>query len=27
MEKGIGDVCKLYEGEIVFADELMSLRL
>jgi ribonuclease Z len=27
MEKGIGDVRKIYEGEIIFADELMSLRL
>jgi ribonuclease BN (tRNA processing enzyme) len=27
MEKGIGDVRKIYSGEIVFADELMSLKL
>jgi ribonuclease BN (tRNA processing enzyme) len=27
MEKGIGDVRRLYSGEIIFADELMSLRL
>lgn len=26
-EKGIGDVRRLYEGEVVFADELMTLRL
>jgi len=25
MEKGIGDVRRLYSGEIIFADELMSL--
>ena len=23
MEKGIGDVRKIYDGEIIFADELM----
>ena len=27
MEKGIGDVRRLYDGEIVFADELMSLEV
>jgi ribonuclease Z len=27
MEKGIGDVRRLYEGEVIFAEELMSLRL
>src|SRR5262249_9888353 len=27
MEKGIGDVRKTYGGEVVFADELMSLTL
>ncbi len=27
MEKGIGDVRRLYSGEIIFADELMPLRL
>jgi ribonuclease Z len=27
MEKGIGDVGRLYEGEVVFAEELMTLRL
>ena len=27
MEKGIGDVRKIYDGEIIFADELISLRL
>lgn len=27
MEKGIGDVRRIYSGEIIFADELMSLRL
>ena len=27
MEKGIGDVRRLYEGEVVFADELMALDL
>jgi ribonuclease BN (tRNA processing enzyme) len=27
MEKGIGDVRRLYDGEIVFADELMSITL
>ena len=27
MEKGIGDVRRLYEGEVIFADELMTLRL
>jgi ribonuclease BN (tRNA processing enzyme) len=27
MEKGIGDVRRLYEGEVVFAEELMTLRL
>jgi len=27
MEKGIGDVRRLYSGEIIFADELLSLRL
>ena len=25
MEKGIGDVRRIYDGEIVFADELMSI--
>jgi ribonuclease BN (tRNA processing enzyme) len=27
MEKGIGDVRKLFDGEVVFADELMSVSL
>jgi ribonuclease Z len=27
MEKGIGDVRRIYDGEVVFAEELMSLRL
>ena len=27
MEKGIGNVRRLYSGEIIFADELMSVRL
>jgi len=27
MEKGIGDVRRIYDGEIIFAGELMSLRL
>src|SRR5437667_87691 len=27
MEKGIGDVRKVYEGDVIFADELMSLQL
>jgi ribonuclease Z len=27
MEKGIGDVRKLYQGEVIFAEELMSLEL
>jgi ribonuclease Z len=27
MEKGIGDVRRIYAGEVVFADELMSLRV
>jgi ribonuclease Z len=27
MEKGIGDVRRLYDGELVFADELMTLSL
>jgi len=27
MEKGIGDVRRLYSGEIIFADELMSLHV
>ncbi|MBI3028770.1 MAG: MBL fold metallo-hydrolase [Candidatus Rokubacteria bacterium] len=27
MEKGIGDVRRLYSGEIIFADELLTLRL
>ena len=27
MEKGIGDVRRLFSGEIIFADELMSLRM
>lgn len=27
MEKGIGDVRKIFDGELVFAEELMSLRL
>jgi ribonuclease BN (tRNA processing enzyme) len=27
MEKGIGDVRRIYDGELIFADELMSLRL
>jgi ribonuclease Z len=27
MEKGIGDVRRLYDGEVIFADELMSIPL
>ena len=27
MEKGIGDVRKVYDGEIIFAEELMSLKV
>ena len=27
MEKGIGDVRKVFDGEIIFAEELMSIRL
>jgi ribonuclease BN (tRNA processing enzyme) len=27
MEKGIGEVRRIYDGEVIFADELMSLRL
>ena len=27
MEKGIGDVKKIYDGEIVFAEELMSFSM
>jgi ribonuclease BN (tRNA processing enzyme) len=27
MEKGIGDVRRIYDGEIIFAEELMSLRV
>jgi ribonuclease BN (tRNA processing enzyme) len=27
MEKGIGDVRRIYDGEVIFADELMSLPL
>lgn len=27
MEKGIGDVRRIFDGEIIFAEELMSLRL
>jgi ribonuclease Z len=27
MEKGIGDVRKTFDGELIFAEELMSLRL
>ncbi len=27
MEKGIGDVRRLYSGEIIFADELMALKM
>lgn len=27
MEKGIGDVKKIYDGEVIFADELMSVQL
>jgi ribonuclease BN (tRNA processing enzyme) len=27
MEKAIGDVKRLYDGEVIFADELMSVRL
>jgi ribonuclease Z len=27
MEKGIGDVRKIFDGELIFAEELMSLRL
>jgi ribonuclease BN (tRNA processing enzyme) len=27
MEKGIGDVRKIFDGEIIFAEELMSIRL
>jgi hypothetical protein len=25
MEKGIGDVRRIYDGELIFAEELMSL--
>jgi len=27
MEKGIGDVRRIYDGEVIFAEELMTLRL
>ncbi len=27
MEKGIGDVRRIYDGDVIFAEELMSLRL
>jgi ribonuclease BN (tRNA processing enzyme) len=27
MEKGIGDVRKIFDGEIIFGEELMSLHL
>jgi hypothetical protein len=27
MEKGIGDVRRIYDGEIIFAEELMPLTL
>jgi ribonuclease BN (tRNA processing enzyme) len=27
MEKGIGDVRRIHEGEVVFADELMTIQL
>jgi hypothetical protein len=27
MEKGIGDVRRRYEGELVFAEELIELRV
>jgi ribonuclease Z len=27
MEKGIGDVRKVFDGEVIFAEELMSIRL
>jgi ribonuclease BN (tRNA processing enzyme) len=27
MERGIGDVRRIYDGEVIFADELMSIRL
>ena len=27
MEKGIGDVRRIYDGEVIFADELMTVRL
>jgi hypothetical protein len=27
MEKGIGDVQGVYQGEVIFADELMTLGL
>jgi ribonuclease BN (tRNA processing enzyme) len=27
MEKGIGDVRRIYEGEVIFADELMTLKV
>ena len=27
MEKGIGDVRKVFGGEVIFAEELMSIRL
>ena len=27
MEKGIGDVRRIYDGEVVFADELMTIQL
>jgi ribonuclease BN (tRNA processing enzyme) len=27
MEKGIGDVRRVYDGEVIFADELMTVPL
>ncbi len=27
MKKGIGDVRKIFDGEAIFAEELMSLRV
>ncbi len=27
MEKGIGEVRRVYEGELIFADEMMAVRL
>ena len=27
MEKGIGDVRRIYDGEVIFADELMTIQL